>query len=222
MIALMTPLKFEFDAITGSLPGEGRIVSDLNVPHGYWNNLGLVVVQSGKGKVQTSLSALHTYQVLKPTLFVGLGSAGALANQLGAGDLVVAENIIEYDFKAKFGSSKGRPPKFACDQTRIERLKEYVSSRSDDLNLQFGDIASGDEDIIELNDRQALFEMSGALAASWEPAGLARAARFSQTPHIEIRCITDTSENLSKAELIAQLKNTSLQILNLVHQLGGD
>ena len=62
------------------------------------------------------------------------------------------------------------------------------------INVHFGPVASGDEDIMAAERRRQLHEQTAGLVAAWEGAGGARACAFSGLPYLEVRGVTDAAD----------------------------
>src|SRR5262249_44330975 len=112
------------------------------------------------------------------------GAAGALVEGIAVGDVVVGLRTVEHDFQSRFS---GRPaPIFDGDAAAIQSLRELVPSEAG-FALHFGDVASGDEDIVSVDRAQALRLATGALAGAWGGAGGARARPLRAPPDLELR-----------------------------------
>ncbi len=83
--------------------------------------------------------------------------------------------------------------------------------------MHFGDVASGDEDIVSVDRARALRAATGAVAVAWEGAGGARACVFSQTPYLEMRGVTDQATVDAPA---AFRQNLALAMRNIATVLG--
>jgi adenosylhomocysteine nucleosidase len=84
-------------------------------------------------------------------------------------------------------------PRFPADDSLIARCRGAVQELSNVL-VQFGVIASGDEDIVGDARRAELRASTGAVAVAWEGAGGARACQFSGVAFLEVRGITDIAD----------------------------
>jgi adenosylhomocysteine nucleosidase len=142
-----------------------------------------------------------------------LGAAGALAADLAIGDVVVATETVEHDFTQRF--SRRSLPRFAADPATIGGLRELPLANLP-FAVHFGIVASGDEDIIELERGATLREATEACAVAWEGAGGARACRFNEIPFIELRGITDTADHQASAHFAANLGPTMANIAELL------
>src|SRR5262249_25703537 len=96
----------------------------------------------------------------------------------------VGLRTIEHDFQSRFS---GRPaPIFDGDAGAIQSLRGLVPSEAG-FALHFGDVASGDEDIVSVDRAQAPPRGTGGLAVAAEAAGggpAGPAPARSAPPHI--------------------------------------
>ena len=107
-------------------------------------DLGVTVACGGLGKAQFALQTQHLLDAGSDwDIVFCAGAAGALANELSIGDMVVATSTVEHDHKNRFTE---RPrPRFEGAQETISELKRLASVAS--FRVHFGAVASGDEDI---------------------------------------------------------------------------
>jgi adenosylhomocysteine nucleosidase len=70
-----------------------------------------------------------------------------------------------------------------------------LTSDKPSFQVNFAPVASGDEDVMDIDRREAIHKLTGAFAVAWEGAGGARACQFSNIPFIEIRGVTDLADN---------------------------
>ena len=165
--------------------------------------LGLWIVKGGTGKVQFGVQTQHLLDNTPPwDLVICAGAAGGLSPNLAIGDVVVGTATVEHDYQNKFNE---RPrPLFAGAEFAIKGLQKQPMPA--DYSVTFGLIASGDEDIVTVERGNELRKMTGALVAAWEGAGGAKACRFSQTPFLEIRGVTDTADHNAATDFEANLE----------------
>ncbi|MBI4667895.1 MAG: 5'-methylthioadenosine/S-adenosylhomocysteine nucleosidase [Elusimicrobia bacterium] len=211
MTLVVTPLQKEFKLLTASLKADGAGGHPKpigKIPSMTFPELNFIVALGGHGKVQC---ALHTQYLLERLKDIGLvicaGAAGSLANHLKAGDVVVATQTIEHDYKERF-TDNAPPPSWAADLNTLTALKHKLKAAADRFHVYFGPVASGDEDIVTTKRANELRHQTGALAVplrsasgtesgpealavAWEGAGCARASCFHGKPFLEIRAITD-------------------------------
>jgi len=201
---IVLPLQAEIDQLSDALRASGLRLERtaagrldvVSLPE-----IGALIARGGHGKAQF---ALHTRHLLDHARHVDLvvcaGVAGALVEGIVVGDVVVGTRTIEHDFQRRFSP---RPaPAFEGDAAAILSLRA-VDTRDAGFAVHFGDVASGDEDIVSVDRAQALRDATGALAVAWEGAGGARACAFSATPYLELRAVTDQA-NVEASSHFAQ------------------
>jgi adenosylhomocysteine nucleosidase len=84
------------------------------------------------------------------------------------------------------------------------------------FQVHFGSIASGDEDVVDTARRQAIQEVTGALAVAWEGAGGARASQFNGLPFVEIRGITDSADSTAATDFESNLSLSLGNVAKLI------
>ncbi|MFL5803310.1 MAG: acyltransferase [Roseiflexaceae bacterium] len=147
-------------------------------------DLGVTLARGGAGKAQF---AVHTQHLLDQRadweLVVCAGAAGALAEGVAVGDVVVATTTVEHDYRNRF--TVRPPPRFEGAAVALAELR-CAAPVGAAFKVHIGAVASGDEDVIEDERRHAIFAATGALAVAWEGAGGARACAFSGVPYLEL------------------------------------
>jgi adenosylhomocysteine nucleosidase len=195
-LLIVTPLQEELDFLLQSCAGRGFVAERAligRLPVVQIPDLGITTARGGVGKAQF---AIHTQHLLDTQAGWGAvvcaGAAGGLADDLAIGDVVVATTTVEHDYQNKFSA---RPtPQFDGDSATIADLRR-AATMSDAFKVRFGIVASGDEDVIDEQRKQALRRATGALAVAWEGAGGARACAFSGVAYVEIRGVTDAANH---------------------------
>ena len=214
---IVTPMKKELDLLfqsytTAGFHAESATVGRLPVVR--LPDLGVTLARGGLGKVQFAVQTQHLLDTCSDwDLIVCAGAAGALAEEVSVGDVVVATRTVEHDYNNKF--SERALPKFDGARTAIADLKS-VSHLTDTFSVHFGPIASGDEDVVETERKRALHESTGALAVAWEGAGGARACAFSRIPFVEIRGVTDTADYKAASDFEENLEVAMSNLATLI------
>jgi adenosylhomocysteine nucleosidase len=106
-------------------------------------------------------------------------------------------------------------PSFDGAPGAVASLRRAVTAPNS-FKVHFGAVASGDEDVVDDERRQALRQLTGALAVAWEGAGGARACAFSDAPYVEVRGITDAADHTAPADFEANLEVAMDNIATLV------
>jgi len=215
-LLLLTPLAIERDCLKDFFAEQGWRATEQQ--HGKltvlsYDKQGVILALSGHGKTQ---SGIQTQYLLSHIGDVGAvicaGAAGSLTESVRAGDLVVAEKTVEHDYTLKFVK---RPlPEFPGSSVWLERARALKP-----VNVHFGAIASGDEDIIDKSRAEELYKKTGALAVAWEGAGCARACAFNGVPFLEIRAVTDAADSNAEADFRRQLRQSMKNLAQFVGTL---
>jgi len=174
-------------------------------------DLDLTVSRGGLGKVQFAIQTQHLLDA-EPgwELVICAGAAGALENDLLAGDIVVATETVEHDIRNKFGMP--RVPRYPGDEATVVLLRK-IAPTIGSFQIRFGPIASGDEDVIEVKRQEEIKKLTGAIAVAWEGAGGARACQFCDIPFVEMRGISDGANSEAPSDFE---KNLPMVMENLV------
>ena len=200
-ILIITPMQEELDFLLqvctkAGFHAESATVGRLPVVR--LPDLGVTLARGGLGKVQFAVQTQHLLDTCTDwDLIVCAGAAGALADKVSVGDVVVATTTVEHDYNNKF--NERALPKFDGAEAAIVGLKS-VSQSANGFSVRFGPVASGDEDIVETERKRILHESTGTLAVAWEGAGGAKACVFSGFPFVEIRGVTDTADHNAAAD----------------------
>lgn len=181
----------------------------------HWPELGLMAARGGLGKAQLALQTQHLLDHGRDwEAVICAGTGGSLDDSLQPGAVVVGEVTIEHDYTNRFTV---RPlPRFPADPGLLAALRQAATAHPH-IDVYFGPIASGDEDIISTTRRHTLRTATGALAVAWEGAGAARAAAFNGLPYVEIRGVSDGADDTAPTDfeihLAAAMQNVAALIL---------
>jgi len=214
-LLIVTPLTQERDGFLLACRQRGLKLQETQLgrlPATHLPEIGVTLTVGGVGKAQYALQAQHTLDAGGPwAALVCAGTAGALADELRIGDVVVATSTIEHDFKYRLID---RPtPFFEASPTLLAALRQ-VPTTEHGFGVHFGKVASGDEDIASAERRAELRQDTKALVAAWEGAGGARVAAFNQLPFVELRGVSDAA-NQNAPQDFAQ--NLSAAMQNIAH-----
>ncbi|MBY5035233.1 5'-methylthioadenosine/adenosylhomocysteine nucleosidase [Streptococcus gallolyticus] len=189
----------------------------------YTGRLGkseVVLVQSGIGKVMSAMSVAILADHFQVDAVINTGSAGAVAEGLQIGDVVVADKLSYHDvdvtaFGYAYGQMAGQELYFPADQTLLEKMRSVLAEQ--DLTSQVGLIATGDS-FIAGQDKIAAIKANfpQVLAVEMEGAAIAQAAVNAGKPFLVIRAMSDTAQgdaNITFDEFIIQAGERSAKTL---------
>src|SRR5215217_1640156 len=107
---IMTSLDEEFEALIKALPASTFPVSDLEgvtrahscdlpvtLSNGSTSYRLLLIQQSGVGRVSAAVVASSAISRLRPHYVLLVGLAGGVAKKLHLGDILVADQIVDYE-----------------------------------------------------------------------------------------------------------------------------
>ena len=216
-VVIAAPLVKERDALIQALRARGfacRVSEDGRLDSVRVPDLGAVIVAAGHGKAEFAVATQHVVEREAPGALVVAGAAGALDPRLRPGDVVLATESVEHDYKTRF-HGVGPPPRHpASDALR----REILSAQPDrPFSLYQGPIAGGDEDIVDAARAAEVRGLTDALCVAWEgPAG-ARVAAFNRVPFAEVRTVTDAADGAAaesyRVHLVDAVRNVGEVLL---------
>ena len=180
----------------------------------------VVLVQSGIGKVMSAMSVAVLADHFQVEAIINTGSAGALAEGIAVGDVVIADKLVYHDvdvtaFGYAYGQMAGQPLYFNSDKEFITRIQESLSQVEQIWHL--GLIATGDS-FIAGEDKIASIKshFPDVLAVEMEGAAIAQAAQALGLPFLVIRAMSDNANHeasISFDEFIIEAGCRSAQVL---------
>lgn len=215
---IVTPMQEELDGFlqecqAQALPTEeimlGRIAG-VHLP-----TLHVAVAPGGLGKTQFAVQTQHLIECAPDwDLVICAGAAGGIDETVNIGDVVIGTETVEHDIRNKFGTTP-LIPRFQGDRAIVDALSR-VALKNPTFQIHCGAIASGDEDVVDSTRRQEIREKTGALATAWEGVGGARASQFSSIPFVEIRGITDMTNETGPQDFEKNLHETMGNVAQVV------
>ncbi|MBW1645952.1 MAG: 5'-methylthioadenosine/S-adenosylhomocysteine nucleosidase [Deltaproteobacteria bacterium] len=169
----------------------------------------LVATSSGLGKVMAAAATQLLISAYRPSLIINAGSCGGLAAEPGVGALVLASEVIEYDF----ASHEQEQPHLACDPELVDLVARRVPG------LVTGPLASADRNADTPEQRQWLRRTYGALAADWEGAAVVRVAARNRVPALVLRGITDVGDDDLETEFTANVDGVMAALGDVLRQV---
>ena len=172
---------------------------------GVLENLNVVVVQCGVGKVNAAMCAQILCDCFNVTHLVNTGIAGSLCAELDIGDLLISSDAMYHDFDAQhFGYRFGEVPglgvvTFAADEEMIA----YASEAAEAVNpghSRIGRVASGDLFVAEKAVKERIIANTGALCTEMEGAAIAQVAWRNNLPFVILRAISDKADDSAEMD----------------------
>lgn len=180
----------------------------------------VVLVQSGVGKVMSAMSVTVLVENFGVDALINTGSAGAVAEGLNIGDVVVADKLVYHDvdltaFGYAYGQMSMQPLYFESDKKFVSLFEKVLSAT--EVTSKVGLIATGDSFIAgqdKIDTIKGYFP--DVLAVEMEGAAIAQAANSTGKPFIVIRAMSDTAAhdaNITFDEFIIEAGKRSAKVL---------
>ncbi|MCP2378308.1 MTA/SAH nucleosidase [Cutibacterium modestum 31N] len=185
----------------------------------------VVLAKCGIGKVNAALAASAMVQA-GATSIVFTGVAGAVASELGIGDVVVGNKFSQHDaddtaFGNPIGIIPGEPPFWEpnpdLSAAVLDALRELEEPRGHQVVA--GPIVSGDQFIAQAEKVVWLRATFGASAVEMEGAALAQAASHLGVPFAVVRILSDSADGDAVADFPAFLNDAAHRGRDLAHAL---
>lgn len=202
-VLALIPTSFEHDCVVAACLAGGAARAEAAVGPltlTWLPELGLAIAPGGLGKAQFAVQTQFLLGRQRWDLVICAGAAGALADELRVGDVVVGSETVEHDINNRFGPPL--LPRFPGPSAVLAWCGEALR-QAGGAWVHIGPIASGDEDVVDPERRVSIRARTGALAVAWEGAGGARACAFSGVPFLEVRGITDGADHAAAASFRA-------------------
>ena len=172
---------------------------------GTLENLPVVVVQCGVGKVNAAICAQILCSCFGITHLVNTGIAGSLCADLDIGDLVVSTDAMYHAFDCvHFGYSFGKVPgmdvvSFPADET----MMDYAFAAAEAVNpghTRKGRVASGDQFVAVKELKEKIIANTQGLCTEMEGAAIAQTAYRNNLPFVILRAISDKADDSAEMD----------------------
>jgi len=187
------------------------------------NGIACVVSFSKWGKVAATITATLMIQEFGVTELLFIGTAGALADGLKVGDIVISKRLVQHDLDARPMISRFELPllnRIYVDSdpeltalagravgSLLEKGVEHIVGETavEEFHLaptlHYGDIASGDQFINSDEKRQEILDLLPDIqCVEMEGAAVAQVCLEFGTPYTVIRIISDTADHNARID----------------------
>lgn len=187
------------------------------------NGIACVVAFSKWGKVAATITATLLVQEFGVTDLFFIGTAGAMAEGLKVGDIVISKRLVQHDLDARPIISRFELPLlnriYVNSDPNLTELagkavtnllgkgvehmvgEEAVKEFNLAPTLYFGDIASGDQFINSIEKRDEILSLlPDVLCVEMEGAAVAQVCLEFGTPFTVIRTISDTADHNARVD----------------------
>ncbi|MDV7138222.1 5'-methylthioadenosine/adenosylhomocysteine nucleosidase [Maribacter sp. TH_r10] len=235
-IAIMGAMDEEISMLLDSLKNKKVITKEgITFYTGKLKGQKVVLLKVGIGKVNAAYSTaiLATNFKLKSIIFTGV--AGGLAPEINPGDIVISDNLVQYDFgELKAGAFKTWPTKNLAQNNDRNPLYIPVDPYLLDLGKEVsehielrpfegktpkffvGTIATGDTFLSDTTKAKELYSNFNALATEMEGAAVAQICTMLKVPFIVIRSCSDNANTQAHTDYFKFVKVAAFNSAHMV------
>ena len=223
-IGILGAMAQEIDEVKALLTNKTVVkIANREFVVGKINGIACVVAFSKWGKVAATITATLLIQEFGVTDLFFIGTAGALADGLKVGDIVISKRLVQHDLDARPMISRFELPllnrvyvnsdpnltelagkavtnlleKGVENMVGEEAVKEFNLAPT----LCFGDIASGDQFINSNEKREEILGLlPDVLCVEMEGAAVAQVCLEFNVPFTVIRTISDTADHNARVD----------------------
>ncbi|KEF39371.1 5'-methylthioadenosine/S-adenosylhomocysteine nucleosidase [Schinkia azotoformans MEV2011] len=191
------------------------------------NNIDVVLLKSGIGKVNAAVGTTLLLDHFKPDYVLNTGSAGGYHTELHVGDIVISTDVRHHDvdvtvFGYEYGQVPQMPPGFTPDVRLIEKAEKAAAGITD-IKVAKGLIVTGDsfmDDPVRVDFVRGKF--TDVYAVEMEAAAIAQVCHLFNVPFVIIRALSDIAGKDSDVSFDKFLEKAALHsatlILNIVSE----
>ena len=170
---------------------------------GTLDDVPVVVVRSGIGKVNAALCVQILADVFQVSHVINTGVAGSLNAKL---DILISRDALHHDMDTTiFGYQPGEVPQmgfreFRADERMMELAREACEKVNPDIRVMFGRVVSGDQFISSKEVKERLIALFQGDCAEMEGASVAHGAYLNSLPFVIIRAISDKADDSAEMD----------------------
>ncbi len=215
----VTSLK---EALTES---KTNTIAGMEFCEGKLDNVDVVVVQCGMGKVNSGICANILINQFDCTSIINTGVAGSLDNQIDIGDIVVSVDACQHDFTVEaIGFEKGEIPytglsAFPADETMRKKAVEAVHAAVPEVQVFEGRVCTGDQFISSKEQKELIKSNFGGMCCEMEGGAIAQACFLNDTPFVIIRAISDKADDSEEKNYEVFKKEAAEHCASVVHYM---
>ena len=186
---------------------------------GTLNNVNVVVVQSGIGKVNAALCVQILADVFQVSHVINTGVAGSLNADLDIGDILISADALHHDMDVTiFGYQMGRR-EFLADEQMISLAKEACEKVNPDIQVKVGRVVSGDQFVSDKAVKNRLIDLYQGDCTEMEGAAIAHSAYLNGIPFVIIRAISDKADDSAEMDYPTFEKAAAKHSARLVEEM---
>lgn len=200
-IGIIGAMDVEIEAICQNISGKiPHQVCGLDFLEGFLEEIPVIVVRSGVGKVNAALCAQLLITKFGITHLINTGVAGALASGLGVLDVVVSTEVMYHDVDAtNWGYESctvpGMSRTFEAAPEMVKLATAACKENFPNKHCIQGLIASGDQFIGSNQMKERIRRLCNPACVEMEGAAIGHVASINRIPFVVIRCMSDMADD---------------------------
>ena len=206
-IGIIGAMELEVEQLKKEMAVESVIKkAGMDFFEGTLNDVPVVVVRSGIGKVNAALCVQILADVFQVSHVINTGVAGSLNAKLDIGDILISRDALHHDMDATiFGYRPGEVPQmgfreFKADERMMELAREACEKANPDIHVMFGRVVSGDQFISSKEVKERLIAQFQGDCTEMEGASIAHGAYLNSLPFVIIRAISDKADDSAEMD----------------------
>lgn len=173
---------------------DNEIVDDKEYLFGYINDIGVIIVKSGIGKVNAALTTQKMIDWYSPNLIINTGVAGGLDESVRTGDVVVPDSIVYHDVWCGDGNDWGVADCCPARFIPYERCIDIIKRKCPDVKS--GLLCTGDRFIKGYDNANNIKKVFGdGVICDMEGAAIAHTCHILGVPFVSIKVVSDNPMN---------------------------
>ena len=206
-VGVVVAMASEAQAIMEELFGGSEEITE-QIPYRFSSEvIEIGVVVSGIGKANAAAATARLIAEFRPEEVVVIGLAGALNDDLRVGDIVIADQVVQYDFdlrplERQLGQLPGRAgPYLECYPCATDRWVNVANDlcRSDGSigrKVVVGSVATGDRIVSDRDLKGSIVtNFPKAICVEMESAAVGQICDSSEVPFSVVRVISDFADD---------------------------
>jgi adenosylhomocysteine nucleosidase len=195
-------MEMEVDALIAAMNKERTVKkAGMDFYEGTLDNVQVVVVQSGIGKVNAAVCVQILADIFRVDGILNTGAAGSLNDELNIGDILISRDAIQHDVDGTvFGYAPGEVPQlgvaaFRADPDMMAQAMEaFGHMQLSGRKALIGRVLSGDQFIDQTEVKKRLINQFAGDCVEMEGAAVAQSAYLNGIPFVILRAISDKAD----------------------------
>lgn len=196
MLGIIGAMDIEVSSLREKLTEvETAKISGLEFSKGRLNSYETVIALCGAGKINAAACTQIMIDKYKPEEIINIGVGCSLSEDVVIGDIVVADDVCQYDVDlSPLGSKRGQLDGF--EQVKIKTSdvlssKLSAAAKTMGYKIHHGTIASGDLFIASSDLKKDIAQNFGAICGEMEGGAIGQVCFINNIPFSVIRSISD-------------------------------